>query len=145
MKSFTDKELEQVKNMWEQGSTATQIARVLPYKEYVTRAEIRQLKKEGVLPPHSITEIRNKTICEEFEKNKNLKEIADKLGLSLWLVRNVLGRCGVKHPRIMNFTPNERKQQIIEDLENGNSLSKIAKNHGVSRQYVHQIKKEMEI
>lgn len=138
-----DKEIEQVKKMWEQGFTATQISRVLPYKEYVTKAEIRQLKKEGILPPHSITEIRNKTICKEFEKNKNLREISEKFGVSIWLVRNVLGRCGVKHPRIMNFTPNEKKEQIIEDLENGMTMSEIAKNHGVSRQYVHQIKKEL--
>lgn len=140
---MTDRELELVKQMWSQGYSATQIARVLPYKEYLTKAEIRRLKNEGVLPPRDVKAIRVASVLAEFEKNKNLREIADKLGIEYSYVLRILHDERVKHPKVMNFTkapPSQRKLQIIEDLKRGMLLSEVAKKYGISRQRVFQIK-----
>ena len=140
---MTERELEQVKKLWAQGFSASRISRLLPYKEYITRQEICRLKKEGVLPSRKVAEIRDKSVVEEFEKNKNLQEIADKFGIGIGYVRVILHRNRVKHPRIMNFTqkpPSEKKQAVLDDLSKGLTLSEIAVKHGCSRQYIFQIK-----
>jgi transposase len=139
---MTGREFEQVKKMWLQGYSATQIARVLPYKEYICIREISKLKKEGVLPSRSVQEIKAKAVIEEFQENKNLQEIADKLGIKMGYVREILNKHGIKHPKIMEFSkrqPSARKQEILNDLSMGMSQSAIAKKHGVSRQFVFQI------
>lgn len=141
---MTEREINEVKKMWQQGMSARQIARVFPQKEYITIREIAELKKQGVLPPINIKETRNRVITKEFEKNKNLMEIANKFGLEITYVRNVLHRNGVKFPKTMNYVrkpKNEKHQAIMRDLENGVPQCEIAKKHGVSRQYVHQILK----
>lgn len=140
---MTEREVELIKQMWSQGYSATQIARVLPYKEYWSKAEIRRFKKEGILPPRNVKEIRVASVLAEFEKNKNLRQIADKLGIEYSYVLRILHDEGVKHPKVMNFTkapPTQRRLEIIEDLKKGMSLSEVAKKHGISRQRVFQIK-----
>ncbi len=140
---MTDRELEQVKKLWAQGFSANKISRLLPYKEYITKREITRLKKEGVLPSRKVADIRDKTIIEEFQKNKNLKEIGDKFGIGAPYVAKILERNGIGHPKVMNFTqkpPSDKKQAILDDLAKGLTLSEIAVKHGCSRQYIFQIK-----
>lgn len=141
---MTEREINEIKKWWGQGMSATQMARFLPYKEYISKREIAKLKKEGVLPSRNVKEIRNNGIVQEFKKNNNLMEIANKFGLEITYVRNVLHRNGVKFPKTMNYVrkpKNEKYQAIMRDLENGLPQCEIAKKHGVSRQYVHQILK----
>ena len=143
---MTDKELEQVKRMWAQGQSAVQISRVLPYKEYLTLQEIGRLKKGGVLPPRNVQELRASAVIAEFAENRNLQEIADKLGLSLGYVRNILTRKGIKHPKTIEFVERQKSDktlQIIDELAQGKTLGQISKKHGVSRQYVSQVKKRI--
>ena len=143
---MTDRELEQTKKMWSQGYSAQQIAKLLPYKEYISIREIRELSRNGVLPERNVRQIKTVAVIKEFEKTKNLQEIADKFGYSLGYVRNILWGNGIKHPKSMNFyknEPNEKAQQIAKDLRLGKSQSKIAKAHAVSRQYVYQIKEKI--
>jgi DNA-binding CsgD family transcriptional regulator len=96
-----------------------------------------------VLPSRKVADIRDKTIIEEFQKNKNLKEIGDKFGIGAPYVAKILERNRIGHPRIMNFTqkpPSDKKQAILDDLSKGLTLSEIAVKHGCSRQYIFQIK-----
>jgi DNA-binding CsgD family transcriptional regulator len=79
---MTEKEIEQVKDMWSQGYSAVQISRVLPYKEYLALAEIRSLKKQGVLPPRNVQKIMAERVFKEYEETKDIGEIADRLGIS---------------------------------------------------------------
>lgn len=140
---MTDKEMEQVKRMWLQGFTTTEIARVLPYREYLSVREIRNLKKQGVLPSRSVKAIRTEQVITEFQKNKNLMEIADKFGIKYSYVLRILHDNKIKHPKVMNFyknEPSDKVQQIVEDLKRGISQSEIARKYGVSRQYIFQIK-----
>lgn len=136
---MTEKEIEQVKEMWSQGCSMVQISRVLPYKEYLALAEIRTLKKQGVLPPRNVQEIIAERVFKEYEETKDIGEIADRLGLSKRYIENIFYYNGKYHPRL----PNEKRQQIIADLKAKKSQSKIAKKHGVSRQYIFQIKEQL--
>lgn len=144
---MTDREKQEVKKMWEQGMSGAAIARLLPYKEYISKREISQLKKEGFLKPRNVSDIRDATIIAEFEKNKNLLEIANTHGISIHYVRLILKRNKIAHPKTMNFLknpPTDKVSAIMRDLENRVSQTEIANNYGVSRQYVFQIKQKME-
>ena len=134
---MTEKEIEQVKVMWSQGCSMVQISRVVPYKEYLALREIRSLKKQGVLKPRSIQQIIAERVFKEYEETKDIGEIANRLGISKRYIENIFYHNGKYHPRL----PNEKKQQIIADLNAKKSQSEIARKHGVSRQYVHQILK----
>lgn len=143
---MTDRELQLTKKMWSQGYSARQIAKMLPYKEYIALLDIRELSRNGTLPERNVRQIKTVAVINEFEKTKNLQEIADKFGYSLGYVRNILWGNGIKHPKSMNFyknEPNEKAQHIAKDLRLGKSQSKIAKDYSVSRQYVHQIKEKI--
>ena len=136
---MTEKEIEQVKEMWSQGCSMVQISRVLPYKEYLALAEIRTLKKQGVLPVRNVQQIMAERVFKEYEETKDIGEIAKRLGLSKRYVENIFYYNGKYHPRL----PNEKRQQIIADLKAKKSQSEIARNHGVSRQYIYQIKEQL--
>ena len=136
---MTEKEIEQVKEMWSQGYSMVQISRVLPYKEYLALAEIRTLKKQGVLPPRNVQQIIADRVFAEYEETKDIGEIADRLGISKRYIENIFYHNGKRHPRL----PNKKKQQIIADLKANKSQSEIAREHGVSRQYIFQIKEKL--
>ena len=136
---MTEKEIEQVKEMWSQGCSMVQISRVLPYKEYLALREIRTLKKQGILPARNVQQIMAERVFKEYEETKDIGEIADRLGISKRYIENIFYYNGKYHPRL----PNKKKQQIIADLKAKKSQSEIARNHGVSRQYIYQIKEQL--
>lgn len=142
---MTEQEKQEIKKLWEQGMPATQIARLLPYKNYVTIRAITELKKTGFLRPRKVSEIRDKTIVQEFQRNRNLRKIADKYGIGLRYVQQILLRNGIHHKKTMNYTePNKKRRLIEKDLINKLPQTQIAKKHGVSRQYVWQIKERLD-
>ena len=136
---MTEKEIEQVKVMWSQGCSMVQISRVLPYKEYLALAEIRSLKKQGVLPPRNVQQIMAERVFKEYEETKDIGEIADRLGISKRYIENIFYNNGKYHPKL----PNKKRQQIIAELRAKKSQSEIARNHNVSRQYIYQIKEQL--
>lgn len=136
---MTEKEIEQVRVMWLQGCSMVQISRLLPYKEYLALAEIRTLKKQGILPPRNVQQIIADRVFKEYEETKDIGEIADRLGISKRYIENIFYHNGKYHPKL----PSKKKQEIIADLKAKKSQSEIARNHGVSRQYIYQIKEQL--
>lgn len=137
---MTEREKNEVKRMWEQGDSTTAIARLLPYKEYISKAEIRKLKKEGFLKPRKVCEIRDKTIVAEVQPTTNLREVAARYGLTVDYIYKILWRNGVRHPKIRTYHTSEKAQDILDELAGNGSPTEIAKKYGVSRQFVYQLK-----
>ena len=46
---MTESEIKLVERLWANGKGVGEIARLLPYKEYIAIREIRELKRNGVL------------------------------------------------------------------------------------------------
>lgn len=83
---------------------------------------------------------------KEFAETHTIKDISEKYGFNGYMLckrfRFFYNYAPYKRTKIVF---NEKKQNIIDELKKGGlSLSKIALMNNCSRQYVHQIKKQLE-
>ena len=144
---MTESEIKLVERLWASGKGVGEIARLLPYKEYIAIRGIRELKRNGVLKGRS-----GKTATKTWEKvlrayNDGITspyDLAEMFGLKVNTVNWILGNSKLdrKRPKhnYKQFSLCEKTQQIITEIESGKPLHEIAKAHGTSRQYVHKVK-----
>ena len=144
---MTESEIKLVERLWASGKGIGEIARLLPYKEYIAKREIAELKQKGVLKGRS-----GKTATKTWEKvlqayNNGITspyDLAEMFGLKVSTVNWILGTSKLdrKRPKhnYKQYPLCEKTQQIITEIQIGKPLHEIAKNHGTSRQYVHKIK-----
>lgn len=146
---MTERDKEQIKVMWESRLTVEQIVSLLPHPRRVTEKIIRQMKKDGGLPKRSRREMITEKLRQEYESgNTNVYVLARKYDLKASTVTRYLVSAGVKSgrpPHNYKETPlNEKAQQIIADIRQDDlSGAEIARKHGVSRQYVLQLKQRI--
>jgi DNA invertase Pin-like site-specific DNA recombinase len=144
---MTESEIKLVERLWESGKGVGEIARLLPYKEYIAKREIAELKRNGVLRGRS-GKTKEKTwgkILQAYNGGKtNPYEIAEMLGLRVNTVNHVLSNLSLKRKRprhnYANIEIGDKTKDILSEIKNGGVLSEIARKHGVSRQYVHKLK-----
>ena len=144
---MTESEIKLVERLWESGKGVGEIARLLPYKEYIAIREIRELKRNGVLKGRSgksrvntqerVLQAINGGITSPYE-------IAELCGVCVGHIRNVLSRAKVKIER-PKHNYKQRKlckntQAIITALRSGKRIREICTEFGVSTQYVYQVK-----
>lgn len=81
---------------------------------------------------------RDKEIVKAVNSGISVKEVADKYDIS---VGNVLRICRENNTRPLRIGGGfDRMMNILKQLKMGYNMSDIARNHQVTRQYVHQIK-----
>lgn len=144
---MTESEKRQIINMWENGVSLEQIYRMFPYRRYEVLKEVKKMRLKGELKPrHRMKNAIEKVVAIWETQTKDPREIANILGYSPITVKDYLIISGVREGKrpSTNYKHCERTNEIVSALENGDAISKIARNVGVSRQYVHQIKKRLE-
>ena len=144
---MTESEIKLVERLWASGKGVGEIARLLPYKEYIAKREISELKKKGVLKGKSgksqaITQAR---VLQAYNDGiTSPYEIAESCGVCVGYVYNVLSQAKVKIQRPKrNYKQRklcENTQAIITALRNGKRVRKICTEFGVSTQYVYEVK-----
>ena len=149
---MTEQDKKKIVALWQSGMSIWQIKNLFPVKFQEYRATIKEMKANGEFPAErKSTKEKIKEIFEEArEKGETINpyEIAQTYGISYETVKWYKSRLGIKTGKTQEFKPRVRTKAtaIKSEIALGEkSLSKIAKDHQVSRQYVHQLKKEMEI
>lgn len=144
---MTENEIKLVERLWASGKGLGEIARLLPYKEYIAKREIAELKRNGVLKGRSgksrvntqerVLQAINDGITSPYE-------IAELCGVCVGYVYNVLSRAKVKIQRQKhNYKQRkvcENTQAIIDRLKGGKRVREICAEFGVSTQYVYEVK-----
>lgn len=144
---MTESEIKLVERLWASGKGVGEIARLLPYKEYIAKKEIAQLKQNGVLKGRSgktATKTLGKVLEAYNDGITNPYDLAEMFGLKVGSVNTILSNSKLdrKRPKhnYKQYPLCEKTQQIITEIQSGKALHEIAKAHGTSRQYVHKIK-----
>ena len=149
---MTEQDKKKIVALWESGMSIGQIKNLFPVKFQEYRATIREMKANGEFPKErkSTKEKIKEFFEEKLAKGEpiNPHEIAETYGIAYETVKWYKSRLGIKTVKTQEFKPRVRPKAtaIKGEIALGEkSLSKIAKDHQVSRQYVSQLKKEMEI
>ena len=144
---MTESEIKLVERLWASGKGVGEIARLLPYKEYIAKREISELKRNGVLKGKSgksqaITQAR---VLQAYNDGiTSPYEIAELCGVCVGYEYNVFSRAEViiQRPK-RNYKQRklcENTQAIITALRSGKRVREICAEFGVSKQYVYQVK-----
>lgn len=142
-----ESEIKLVERLWASGKTIGEIARLLPYKEYIAKREIAELKKKGVLQGKSGKSVENtkaRVLQAYHDGITNPYEIAEMFEMDFHYVNTILGsaKLGRVRPK-QNYKQRkvcENTQTIVEALRNGKTVRQISTEFGVSTQYVYQVK-----
>lgn len=144
---MTESEIKLVERLWASGKGVGEIARLLPYKEYIAKREIAELKRNGVLKGKSGKSQANtqaKVLQAYNDGITSRYEIAEMVGVKPEYVNMILSnaKLGRKRPT-RNYKQREvceNTQAIITALRNGKRVREICAEFGVSTQYVYQVK-----
>lgn len=144
---MTESEIKLGERLWASGKGVGEIARLLPYKEYIARQEIRELKRNGVLKGKSGKSRANTQARVLQAYNDGITspyEIAELCGVGMGYIRNVLSQAKVKIQRQKhNYKQRklcENTQAIITALRSGKRVREICTEFGVSTQYIYEVK-----
>ena len=144
---MTESEIKLVERLWANGKGVGEIARLLPYKEYIVKREIQELKRNGVLKGKSGKSqaiIQERILQAINDGITNPYEIAELCGVGVGHIRNVLSRAKVKIQRPKrNYKQRkvcENTKAIINALQSGKKVREICIEFGVSTQYVYEVK-----
>lgn len=144
---MTESEIKLVERLWASGKGVGEIARLLPYKEYIAIREIRELKRNGVLKGRSGKSRANTQarVLQAYNDGITIPyEIADMLDMDYRYVNTILSnaKLGRARPK-RNYKQRklcENTQAIIEQLKSGKRVREICAEFGVSTQYVYEVK-----
>lgn len=144
---MTESDKSLIIRLWNGGVPVTQIPKMLPYKLCEGKAMVAELRANGTLAPRT-RESKQELVASAYRNGmKNPYEIAETYGLTYTTVRHYLLRSGIKRPYPKKqYRPKgsqERTKQILAALSE-KSQSEVARQFGVSRQYVSALKKRME-
>lgn len=146
---MTDNDMRRIIVMWNSNLTIEQIYQALPYKRREIKEAIDRLRYLGHLPPKPSKKAEAiKKIGEAWESGtQDIDELCDIFGYTRETVLNYLSKSGVKKgkikPKIKPKPMSDKVQEIAREIQSGTPLCEIAKKYGVSRQYIHQIKKRI--
>lgn len=145
---MTESEKNLVIRLWDSGATIGEIVKLLPYKEYIAKEYIREMKSQGILVGRS-GKSQAKTLAKAINLYNsgitNVCEIAELLGMKKRSVETIFRKGNFKRPRPKhNYRETnicDKSRAILDDIRQGEmSLSEIARKHNVNRQWVWQLK-----
>ena len=145
---MTEFEIAQVKKQWEAGVRIKDIVQTLPYSKKSAEYQIYKLRVEGVLQERKRKSGKELVVQAYKSGITNPYEIAEQYGYShktvqIYLTEAKLGRDRPKR-NWKKIDHSEKTELIIECLENGGRVNETARQFGVTKQRVSQIKKRLE-
>ena len=149
---MTQSEKRQVKALWESGVSLSKIYRMLPYSRYRAILNVNYLRKNGTLKPRAnkSQEAKIKSIGEAWKNGTtDIKELSEMFGYSELTTKAYLSKSGVRQKKRPphNYKKQElngKAKAIMGALKEGKPMTKVAKEFGVSRQYVFQLKERLD-
>lgn len=133
--------------LWTGGVPIAEICKMLPYKAMHIKEMVGELRKDGTLPPRERGNKRQLVVDAYNGGMTNPYEIAETYGLTYGTVKAYLFRAGLKRPHPKHqYRPKsngEKTAQILAALAN-KTQSEVARQFGVSRQWVSALKKRTE-
>ena len=147
---MTDFEIASIKRQWDAGVPIKQIVRTMPYPQKTALQHIWEMQRDGVLPKRERKRGCDLVVATYQSGMHNPYEIAETYGykystVETWLKNAKLGRVRCDNGKNWKRTEcSEKTEEIIKCLESGMGMSEIAKEFGVSRQWVYIIKKRSE-
>ena len=149
---MTDQDKKKIVELWLNGMSLSQISQLMPVKKKEFKETVAEMKRNGEFP----TERKNtmQKIKEAYESGEqNPYTICETYGIKYTTLRDYKGRMKIRTGRpkhnYKKRKPSKRNPRVAEikqELELGEkSMSEIARAFSVSRQYIYQLKQEMEI
>lgn len=144
---MTEQDKRQIIALWEGGVALEQIYQMLPYKRYHALKMVRELRADGTLKPRKKTERAIELVALAWQtETKDYNELAEMFGYTPSTISQYLQYSGVRERKRQpdSYKISQKTQDIVAEFENGTPMAEIARKFGVSRQYVHRIKKKLE-
>jgi hypothetical protein len=122
---------------------------MLPYNEKTAMSIIKELRENGTLAPRGTKSENTAAVCEAYLNGEHdVKKLAKTFHYSVGTIRTYLLLGGVKRERPKHYICTKEKSEktlnIIAELRKGEKTQyEIAKEYGVTRQYVNELKKGM--
>lgn len=133
--------------LWNGGVPVKKIPYMLPYRHGEGAAMVAALRADGTLSERT-RENKEQLVAAAYESGMtDLEELAENYGLTPKTVRVYLHRCGIKRgvpKKYKGHKPCAKTVEILREMESGKTQSEIARQFGVSRQYVAILKKRLE-
>lgn len=130
---------DKIKSYIQCGYTRREIGILVPLSYYMLTKAIAEIKAEtGLTPAPSVKSHKEDVLSEIKNGSNNVKEIADKYGLSIRSVYNY-GRVGHDH---MHYNPDKLAYNILQDLQDGLSTKEIMAKYNTTRQNVSRVKRK---
>jgi DNA-binding CsgD family transcriptional regulator len=144
---MTEKDKGKIVELWKSGLSLRQIQQMLPYSLRKFRETVAEMKANGEFPTEREKK-QDKVAKAVKEGEVNPYVLADTFGVSVRTAmeyKRIFGGVSPKARPKLNYKHCQRTESIMADLKEGKlSLSEIARNHGVTRQAVHKVKKKLE-
>ena len=143
---MTQQDRELIIQLWNKRTPIAKIVQMLPYEPKVARRYIREVKASGALKAENRM-LTQEQLCVMAWQNgmTNPHEIAETFNIKYDCVQTYLKDAKLNRKRpTYNYKKRElpeKTRQIIIEIQQGSTLTEIAKRHGVSRQLVFNIKK----
>jgi transposase len=146
---MTEQDKRQIVSLWESGVALEQIYQMLPYKRYHALKMVQELRADGTLKPRKKTERAIELVALAWQtETKDIGELAEMFGYSVDTIKTYLVASGVRkgeRPTTYKLRKNgSRTNEIVDAINSGKTMSQVAKDFKVSRQYIFRLKKKME-
>lgn len=146
---MTEAEKRQVVALWGNGVPIYQIVRMLPYSEKKAEGMLKELRDNGTLPPREVKAEMVEKVCNAYRNGEhNPLKLAEMFGKARNTINRYLVIGGIKKGKAPHHwkpkPKGDKAHAIIEELRKGEKTKyRIAKDYGVTRQYVNELKRGM--
>lgn len=144
---MTQQDRELIIKLWNNRMSINKIVRMLPYSPTVARQYIKEVKESGALKAENRVPTQEQLCVMAWQNGMtNPHEIAETFDINYNCVQTYLKDAKLQRKRpSTNYKKRnapERRQQIIQALNDGKSNAEIARQFGVTRQWVYTIRKK---
>lgn len=150
---MTHQDRELIIRLWNNRMSINKIVRMLPYSPTVARQYVKEVKASGALKAENRVPNDRELVVQAYKGGMtNHYEIAETYGINYDCIRVYLNGANIHRQRPPhNYKQRkrlkvqelpEKTQQIITALKDGTPNAEVARNHGISRQFVWKVKKK---
>lgn len=144
---MTQQDRELIIRLWNNRMSINKIVRMLPYSSTVASQYVKEVKASGALKAENRAPTQCKIVVTAYKNGMtNPHEIAEHFGYNFDTVQTFLTRAKLNRVRpSKNYkqrTGVDRTRQIITAINDGKSNAEIARQFGVTRQWVFYIRKK---
>lgn len=147
MEQMTQQDRELIIRLWNNRMSINKIVRMLPYKPTVAKQYVKEVKESSELKAENRAPTQREIVVTAYKNGMtNPHEIAEHFGYNFDTVQTFLARAKLNRKRppknYKQRTGVDRTQQIITAINDGKSNAEIARQFGVTRQWVYTIRKK---